>query len=283
MKTYAARTLAGGFAYPEGPRWREGLLWFSDQHDGIVHALDDRGHRIESFAVEGGPSGIGWLPGGDMLVVSMERRTILRRKSGKLGLHVDLSAWHSAQTNDMVVDAVGRAYVGNIGFDFDNGEPAAPTMWLAVEPDGSVRQVADDLLCPNGTVLSQDGRTLIVAESLANRLTAFDVAPDGALSNRRVFAEMPGHVPDGICLDAEGQVWAASPFTGSVVRVAEGGEITATVFVEDAGAFACMLGGPDRKTLVICCAADHSRSNTVALRSGRIDVAPVDVPGAGLP
>lgn len=283
MKTYSARTLSTGFAYPEGPRWRDGLLWFSDQHAGMVHALDGEGRQVESFAVPGSPSGIGWLPGGDMLVVSMEGHEVLRRINGELVRHADLSAFHRAQSNEMAVMQDGRAYVGNIGFDFDNGEEPAPTMLLLVEPDGTVRQVADDLLCPNGTVITPDGRTLIIAESLANRLTAFDVASDGSLSNRRIFAEVPGHVPDGICLDADGQIWAASPFTNSVIRVREGGEITATVPIDGAGAFACMLGGADRGTLFVCCAAEHHRSKTVALRSGRIDVAQVDVPGAGWP
>ncbi|MBO6718480.1 MAG: SMP-30/gluconolactonase/LRE family protein [Rhizobiaceae bacterium] len=283
MKTYDARTLANGFAYPEGPRWREGLLWFADQHARTVHALDAGGKQVEQFAVGGSPSGIGWLPGGDMLVVSMETHEVLRRTREGLERHADLSAYHKAQSNEMVVLPDGGAYVGNIGFDFDNGEDPAPTLLLLVEPDGTVRQVADDLLCPNGTVVSPDRRTLVIAESLAHRLTAFDVTSDGSLSNRRVFADIPGHVPDGICLDAEGQVWAASPFTNSVIRVREGGEITATVPVADAGAFACMLGGPDRRTLFICCAAEHHRSKTVALRSGRIDVARVDVPGAGWP
>lgn len=283
MKAFPARTVASGFAYPEGPRWHEGSLWFADQHAGTVHRLSPAGERLESFAVEGSPSGMGWLPGGDLLVVSMDGRRILRRSAGVLRLHADLSGFHVAQSNDMAVDATGRAYVGNIGFDFDRGEEPRPTMLLAVEPDGGVRRVADDLLCPNGTVLSPDGRTLIVAESLASRLTAFDVAADGSLSARRVFAEIPGHIPDGICLDAEGQVWAASPFTNSVVRVGEGGGITARVSIEGAGAFACMLGGDDRRDLYVCCAASHRRDETPSLRSGRIDVARVEVPGAGRP
>ena len=283
MKTYTARTRAKGFAYPEGPRWRDGLLWFADQHAGIVHALDGEGRHVESFGIPGSPSGIGWLPDGDMLIVSMETHEVLRRMNGELVRHADLSAYHRAQSNEMVVTQEGRAYVGNIGFDFDHGEEPAPTMLLMVGPDGGVRQVANDLLCPNGTVITPDGRTLIIAESLASRLTAFDVASDGSLSNRRVFAEMPGHVPDGICLDADGQVWAASPFTNSVIRVREGGEITATVSIDGAGAFACMLGGDDRRALFVCCAAEHQRSKTVALRSGRIDIVQVDVPGAGWP
>ena len=283
MKTFAARTIASGFAYPEGPRWHEGNLWFADQHAGVVHRISAAGERLESFAVEGSPSGMGWLPGGDLIVVSMDGRRILRRADGVLRLHADLSAFHAAQSNDMVVDASGRAYVGNIGFDFDRGEAPRLTMLLAVEPEGTARRVADDLLCPNGTVLTPDGRTLIVAESLASRLTAFDVAADGSLSSRRVFAEVPGHVPDGICLDAEGQIWAASPFARSVVRVREGGEITARVDIEGAGAFACVLGGEDRRDLYVCCAASHRRAESPALSSGRIEVARVEVPGAGLP
>ena len=283
MKTFAARTIASGFAYPEGPRWHEGNLWFADQHAGVVHRISAAGERLESFAVEGSPSGMGWLPGGDLLVVSMDGRRILRRADGVLRLHADLSAFHAAQSNDMVVDASGRAYVGNIGFDFDRGEAPRLTMLLAVEPEGTARRVADDLLCPNGTVLTPDGRTLIVAESLASCLTAFDVAADGSLSSRRVFAEVPGHVPDGICLDAEGQIWAASPFARSVVRVREGGEITARVDIEGAGAFACVLGGEDRRDLYVCCAASHRRAESPALSSGRIEVARVEVPGAGLP
>ncbi len=283
MKSYTSSSFATGFAYPEGPRWHDGLLWFADQHEGIVYALVPDGSHAESFPVSGSPSGIGWLPNGDMLVIAMETHEVLRRTNGRLERHADLSHWHRAQSNEMVVVPDGRAYVGNIGFDFDNGEDPAPTMLLLVEADGTVRQVADDLMCPNGTVVTPDGKTLIIAESLANRLTAFDIAQDGSLWNRRVFAEVPGHVPDGICLDAEGQIWAASPFTNSVIRVAEGGEITATVAIEDAGAFACMLGGENRNTLFVCCAAEHQRSKTVALRSGRIDIAQVDVPGAGWP
>lgn len=276
----AAATLAGGFAYPEAPRWRDGRLWFSDQHAGIVHSLAEDGTRLEAFAVEGSPSGLGWTPGGELLVVSMDGHRILRRRhDGTLAIHADLGAFHHHQTNDMVVGGDGRAWVGNIGFDFDHGEAPRPTMLLAVDADGTPRVAAEDLLCPNGSAISADGRTLIVAESLAGRLTAFDIGPGGTLGRRRVFAALDGHVPDGICLDAEGQVWFASPFTGSVVRVREGGETTATVAIEGASPFACVLGGADRRDLFICCAADHRRARTQALRSGRIDVVRVDAPG----
>lgn len=276
----AARTIASGFAYPEGPRWRDGHLWFADQHDETVHILAPDGARIDSFHVEGGPSGMGWLPGGDLLVVSMEGHKVLRRGGGGLSLHCDLGQIHRHLTNEMVVDADGRAYVGNIGFDFEAGDPVTPTMLVMVDRDGSPRVVADDLVCPNGTIVTPDGKTLIIAESLAHRLTAFDIAGDGSLSNRRVFAEMPGHVPDGICLDAEGCVWAASPFTNSVVRVREGGEIADTVTIEGAGAFACVLGGADGRDLYVCVANPSMRPETLEKRGGRIDLARVATPAA---
>ena len=276
----SARTIASGFAYPEGPRWHEGRLWFADQHDETVHVLSPEGARIESFHVAGGPSGMGWLPGGDLLVVSMEGHRVLRRGASGLSLHCDLGHLHRHLTNEMAVDAAGRAYVGNIGFDFEAGEQVKPTVLAMVEPDGTPHVVAEDLVCPNGTAITPDGRTLIIAESLANRLTAFDIGADGRLAGRRVFAEVPGHVPDGICLDAEGCVWAASPFTNSVVRVREGGEITDTVAIDGAGAFACMLGGADGRDLYVCVANPSMRPETAKQRGGRIDVARVAVPAA---
>lgn len=275
-----ARTIASGFAYPEGPRWHEGQLWFADQHDETVHILAADGTRVDSFHVQGGPSGMGWLPDGDLLVVSMEEHKLFRRGKNGLSLHCDLNHIHRHLTNEMVVDSKGRAYVGNIGFNFEAGDSVTPTMLVMVDTDGTSRIVADELVCPNGTVITPNGRTLIIAESLAPRLTAFDIAPDGSLSNRRVFADMPGHVPDGICLDAEGCIWAASPFTNSVVRVREGGEIVETVTIEGAGAFACMLGGEDGRDLYVCVANPSMRPETVEKRGGRIDVARVTVPAA---
>lgn len=276
----SARTIAAGFAYPEGPRWHQDRLWFADQHDETVHILSATGARVDSFHVAGGPSGMGWLPDGDLLVVSMERHEVLRRGDAGLSLHADLKPFHRHLSNEMVVDRAGRAYVGNIGFDFEAGETAKPTVLVMVEPDGSASVVADDLLCPNGTVITPDGKTLIIAESLASRLTAFDVAADGRLSNRRVFAETPGHVPDGICLDAEGHVWAASPFTGSCIRVRQGGEIVETVTIDGAGAYACILGGADGRDLYVCAANPGMRPDTLLVRGGRIDVARVAVPAA---
>lgn len=277
----AAVTIATGFAYPEGPRWHEGRLWVADQHDGTVHVMGADGMRVDHFAVPGGPSGMGWLPDGDLLVVSMQERRLYRRgQDGQLAVHAELAAVHPGESNDMVVDRAGRAYVGNIGFDFGGGDPPKVTVMALVEPDGRVSVAADDLLCPNGTVITPDGRTLIVAESLAGQLTAFDVAPDGRLSGRRIFADVPGHVPDGICLDVDGCIWLASPYAGEVLRVREGGEIVARHTIDGANPYACLLGGDDGRTLYICCAPDHDRQATLMARAGRIDMIRVDSPAA---
>jgi sugar lactone lactonase YvrE len=183
----------------------------------------------------------------------------------------------------MVVDAKGRAYVGNFGYDRHRGEAPRTTCIVRVDPDGLVTRAADDLMFPNGTVITPDGKTLIVGETFAHRLTAFDVAPDGGLSNRRVFAELPGVLPDGICLDAEGAIWVTDASGGSgVVRVFAGGRIAETILLGERKAYACMLGGADRKTLFLCTNIGSGPENG-AKRQGQIDAVRVDVPGAGLP
>ena len=279
-----ARTIAAGFAFPEGPRWHEGRLWFSDQHTGEVVVLDPDGTVAERFAVPGGPSGMGWMPDGALLVTSMHERRLYRRAAdGTLAVQAELAAYHPGHSNDMVVDVTGRAYAGNIGFDFNAGEAPRPTCIVAVAPDGTVEVAADALDCPNGTVITPDGKGLIVAESMGNRLTRFDVGADGRLSGRRLFADLGDHVPDGICLDAEGAIWAASPYAGEVIRVREGGEIVERVTIDGAKPYACMLGGSDGRDLFVCCAPDHDPTVTVKARGGRIDVARVGVAGAGLP
>lgn len=281
--TQQVQTIAGGFIYPECPRWRDGQLWFSDQHDGLVHVLGGDYSRIENFAVPGGPSGMGWLPDGDLLVVSMHEQRIYRRRDGNLSVHADLSGVHIFHSNDMVVDAEGRAYVGNIGFDFYAGDAPVPTTMALVSPTGETTLAADGLLCPNGTVIAPDGRTLIVAESMAARLTAFDIGADGSLSNRRAFAVLDGHVPDGICLDADGCVWVASPYEKLVLRVSPAGEIVDRVEIPDANPYACMLGGADGRDLFICVAPHHDPEVTAKLRGGRIDLFRAPAPGAGRP
>jgi len=281
---YASRTVASGFAYPEGPRWHAGSLWFSDQHDGLVRRLAPDGRVLEQFAVPGNPSGLGWLPDGTLLVVSMHERRLYRYRDGALAIHAELAAVHPHDSNEMVVDALGRAWVGNIGFDFYGGAAAKTTAIARVDADGRVAAAADELLCPNGTVITPDGCTLIVAESLACRLTAFTIEAEGRLGARRVFAELgEGIVPDGICLDAEGCVWVAAPYAQAVLRVRPGGEVTDRVPIAGANPYACMLGGADRRDLYVCVAPDHDPARTVALRGGRIELARVGVPGAGWP
>jgi sugar lactone lactonase YvrE len=276
--------LLDGLAFPEGPRWHDDRLWFSDQHAKRVVAVDTAGAAETVVEVPHQPSGLGWLPDGCMLVVSMLDRRLLRLEpDGSLVEHANLEALAPGSTNDMVVDAGGRAYVGNFGFDMYGGEAPRDTCLIAVEPDGEARVVASDLKFPNGTVITPDGGTLLVGESWGTRITAFRIAPDGSLDNRRVFATIDGATVDGMCLDAEGAIWAACPFTGRCLRIADGGEVLDEVKGTHAGAFACMLGGPDRRTLFVCTAPTHEPAQTLAARAGRIEYVEVDVPGAGLP
>jgi len=195
-----------GLTFTEAPRWRDGKLWFSDFYTHRVLTVTPDGRLETVVEIPQRPSGLGWTSDGALLVVSMLDRRLLRVESGKPRVVADLSALATGPCNDMVVDAVGRAYVGNFGFDRHRGEPPRTTCIARVDRDGTVTRAADELSFPNGTVITPDGRTLIVAETLAHRLTAFDVAADGALSNRRLFAALEGCFPDGICLDAEGAV-----------------------------------------------------------------------------
>jgi sugar lactone lactonase YvrE len=281
------QTVVDGLAFPEGPRWHDGRLFFSDQHAHQVLAVDAAGNVEEIVRVEQQPSGLGWTPDGHMLIVSMLDRRLLRldpTRSGdaRLSLVADLSALATYHCNDMAVAADGRAYVGNFGFDLDAGEQPRPATLVMVEPDGAASIVAEEMRFPNGTVITPDGRTLIVGESVAGCLTAFTIEPDGTLSNRRLWAQLRGAVPDGICLDAEGAIWIACPVSNRCLRVAEGGEILEEIATERA-AFACMLGGPDRRTLYICTSEMAPASDTAARRPGRIQTRGVDVAGVGLP
>ena len=280
--TTELRTLADGLAFPEGPRWREGRLYFSDQHAHQVLALDPDGGLEEIVRVEQQPSGLGWTPDGDLLVVSMIDRRLLRFDGRSLHQVADLSALASYHCNDMVVTTDGRAYVGNFGFDLDAGEQPRPATVVAVEPDGTAAVAADEMQFPNGSVITPDGSTLIVAETVAARLTAFTIEADGTLSNRRLWAQLVGAVPDGICLDAEGAIWIACPLSSRCLRVREGGDILDEI-ATDQPAFACMLGGDDRTTLYICTSELGQASDTVAKRPGRIRTCRVEVGGAGLP
>jgi sugar lactone lactonase YvrE len=276
-------TVLDGLAFPEGPRWRDGRLWFSDMHAHEVVAMTPDGRRETVFAHSGPVSGLGWLPDGRMLVVSMVDQKLLRiEPDGAAAVHGDLSPVATGRCNDMVVDAAGRAYVGNFGYDFPEGK-MKPAKLARVDPDGTVSVAADELVFPNGSMITPDGKTLIVGETFASRMTAFDIAADGSLANRRVWAALPERaVPDGACLDAEGAIWVASPTTNDVIRLKEGGEVLERI-VADQGVFACMLGGEDRRTLYVLTASGSDPEDCAARRQGRIETAQVDAPGAGLP
>lgn len=275
------QVLLDGGAFLEGPRWRDDRLWFSDMHGGQIMTMDMDGNAKGFASVPQRPSGLGWLPDGRMLAVSMSDRKVLRMEPSGFVEHADLSGLAPFECNDMVVDRQGRAYVGHFGFDHFSHADFRPASLIAVETDGSARVVADDLKFPNGTVISGDGRTLIVGESYGRRLTAFDVERDGSLSNRRVWADI-GMAPDGICLDAEGCVWVASPTERALVRVRQGGVIASRVEV-GRKAIACMLGGPDRRTLFALTSETTQPGRALELRSARVETVAVDVPGAGLP
>jgi sugar lactone lactonase YvrE len=275
--------LLDGLYFPEGPRWHDGALYFSDMHGRAVWRLTPEGKASEVGEFGDEVSGLGWLPDGTMLVVSMSRRHLLRMTSRGPEISVDLSSFVPNPINDMVVDRRGRAYIGGFGFNLFSGEEPRTTCLLCVEPNGRVREVAYDLHFPNGMVITPDGKTLIVGETMGARLTAFEIQPDGALANRRVFAAIDGLIPDGICLDAEGAVWVAWPGSNKVVRVRDGGEIADTIELPGRHAYACMLGGADRRDLYICTALDHMPEVIKARREGKIEVTRVQVPGAGLP
>jgi sugar lactone lactonase YvrE len=275
--------LLDGLTFTEGPRWHDGRLWFSDFYTHRVLAVTPEGKAETVLEVAQRPSGLGWLPDGSLLVVSMLDRRLLRARDGRAAPHADLAAVATGPCNDMVVDARGRAYVGNFGYDRHKGEPPRTTCLARVDPDGRVTRAAEDLFFPNGTVITPDGRTMIVGETQGHRLTAFDVAADGALSNRRVWAQMDEAVfPDGICLDAEGAIWVSDARGHLLLRVREGGTIDGTVSTGSRYAFACMLGGDDRRTL-FACTSTGSGPAMADKRDGAIETARVTVPGAGLP
>lgn len=275
--------LIDDLAFAEGPRWHEGRLWISDMYSKQVLAIDSEGKAETICRVPQQPSGLGWLPDGTLLVVSMRDRRLLRLVGDELEQVADLSDLASCHCNDMVVDAQGRAYIGHFGFDLhqESAEFRKADLIL-VHPNGATSVAASELAFPNGTVITPDGKTLIVGESLGARLTAFDIAPDGSLSNRREWAKLEGAIPDGICLDAEGAIWLASPVSGEVLRVREGGEVVARIPVS-AQAFACMLGGPERRRLFIAVAETSDPEACRQQRSGRIEYLDVEVPGAGRP
>ena len=274
--------VVAGFTFCESPRWHAGELWFSDFHDERVLRLDSDGKVHEMAAVAGEPSGLGWLPDGRLLVVSMHERKVLRQEAGGLELHADLSGVATFHCNDMVVGADGTAYVGNFGAVWDPATPPTPAKLARISPAGDVSVAADGLIFPNGMAITPDGKTLLVAETRADRVSAFEIAPDGSLSKQRVWAELESG-PDGMCIDAEGMAWVALPMSGQVVRVAEGGEVHDRVAASADIPTACMLGGPDRKTLYVTTAIATTTEELARIRCSRIERIEVDVPGVGFP
>jgi sugar lactone lactonase YvrE len=275
------RVIVSDLVFPESPRWRSGRLWVSDWGAHEVHALDLEGGdevvaRIDSF-----PMCIDHLPDGRLLVVSSRDRRVLRRQAdGSLVTHAHLGSIDEHAWNDIVVDGRGNAYVNNIGFDFPGGE-FAPGLVALITPDGAARKVADGLAFPNGMAVTPDNATLIVAESYGQTLTAFDIAADGDLSNRRTWAEVDDH-PDGICLDADGAVWYADVGTSRCVRVREGGDVLASIEL-DRGCFACVLGGPDRRTLFMAVNEWAGPQAMTDARRGQVIATEAPAPGVGWP
>ena len=278
----APDVLLDGLTFGEGPRWHGGKLWFSDFYSHRVMTVDLDGKTETILEVPQRPSGLGWNTKGELLVVSMLDKRVLRFDGKTAHPYADLSALAGGPCNDMVIDAQGRAYVGNFGYDRHNGSPARTTCIALAGTDGSVKSAAEGLTFPNGMVITPDGKTLIVGETFANRLSAFDIRDDGMLVNHRVFAETPGCFPDGICLDAEGAVWVTNPQGDSVLRVFEGGRVAQKIHTGGRFSYACMLGGADQRTLFIV-TNTGSGPAIAGKKSGRIEIVQVDVPGAGLP
>ncbi len=283
--------LASGIYFGEGPRWHNGRLWFSDFHAHAVKSVGEAGDVRTEVELDDQPSGLGWLPDGRLLLVAMRERAVRRLDPGGLVLHADLSHLTAHLCNDMVVARDGTAWVGNFGFDLDaelrtrGGEVLTDhpvTNLVRVDPDGAVHLAARDMHFPNGTVITPDGGTLIVAETLAGCLTAFTLQADKSLTARRVWAALPGIAPDGICLDANGEVWVANALGAEVVRVKEGGAIVERVTTSQP-CYACMLGGSDGKTLFALTAAGSDAAQTSAAATGKIETLRVATARAGWP
>jgi sugar lactone lactonase YvrE len=291
------RLVADGFMFLESPRWYEDRLYFSDFYRHEVFTLGADGTVRTVCEVPNQPSGLGFTLDGALLVASMLDRRILRHEDGRLEVHADLAAYADVPLNDMLVDADGRAYVGNFGFDARGGAPIAPTRLIVVDPDGSVRVAGEDLVFPNGMAITPDGRRLLVAETYAGRISAFALTTDGMPVGRTTWASLGGTggethtaqfvsrgkiLPDGVALDAEGALWVGDANGTGAIRVAEGGRILDRI---DTGlaVYAVALGGPERRTLYLCASpsmrtrAPHPEPKSVLLACD------VDVPGAGLP
>jgi sugar lactone lactonase YvrE len=279
---FTTRLLLDGLMFPEGPRWHQDYLWFTDQHAGLIKKVDLKGKFSVVAELSDLPGGLGWLPDGRLLVVSMSQRQLLVLNHGKLELFADLSGFASFHCNDLLVDRLGRSYVGSFGYDLHGGESVTTAEIILVLPDGKIKIVANDVIFPNGMVMTPDGKYLIVAETFASRLSRFEVYPDGSLGKRELWTDLGEFFPDGICLDLENAIWVACPNTGDVIRVRQGGEVVDRI-KPIGNAYACMLGGHKRKTLFVLSSETDDPEQAKLMLSGRIEIVDVGVPGVGLP
>lgn len=267
--------LADAFCFGEGPRWFEGLLWFSDMLGEAVHTVTMGGAMTTLPTAGHAPSGLGFCPDGCLLVVSTEQRRVLHYDGDEITGYADLSDLAPAPLGDMVIDTEGRAYVGS--------QARTDGVIIRIDRDGSTRVVATGLDFPNGMVITPDGGTLIVAESVGRRLTAYRIDGNGDLHDRRVFAGGLDAPPDGITLDSEGAVWAAMTLGNRFDRIVEGGEVTDSIDLGERTAIACTLGGPEDRVLFLLSSTDAYPERLVGTKLSRLDAVAVDVPGAGRP
>jgi sugar lactone lactonase YvrE len=267
--------LANGFCFGEGPRWFEGLLWFSDMLGEAVHTVT-LGGSLTTLPLPGhAPSGLGFRPDGTLLIASTASRTVLGYDGERVTTLAELADVAPADLGDMVIDERGRAYVGS--------QAREGGVIVRIDPDDTVTVVATDLDFPNGMIISPGGQTLIVAESTGRRLTSFAIAPDGTLTNRRIFAEGLDGPPDGITLDAEGGIWVSMTLAHQFERITAGGDVTDRIDMGDRVAVACTLGGPERRTLFLLSSTGAYPEKLCGTKLSRLDATIVDIPGAGLP
>jgi sugar lactone lactonase YvrE len=294
MKEYSATVVREGLGFGEAPRWHDGRLWYSDFYRHAIFSMAEDGtDEVLEHNVATQPSGLGWLPDGDLVCVSMTDQKVLRFHGDDVSTFSDISEYCEFWANDMVVSPSGYCYVGNFGFDLDArlaelgverfiAEPPPSTNLVVLNAEGDVIQVIPDMDFPNGTVITPDGATLIVGETFGSKQSAFDVQADGTLTNRRVWAPLEMAATDGMCLDADGQIWFANALTRQCVRVREGGEVTGTVECSQ-HAYACMLGGDDGRTLFIMTSRSSDRFEIADKTEGRIETVRVDAGHAGTP
>ena len=292
--------LLEGGAFFEAPRWHDGRWWVSDFYRQAVYAVGTDGSEDLVVEVEHQPSGLGWLPDGSLLIVSMKDQRILRRDGqGAVTTHADLGTFTESPLNDMVVDTSGRAWVGCFGFDLMAFADPQPAPLMRVDPDGTATLAAEDMMFPNGSVITPDGGTLIVGETAGCRYTAFTIQSDGSLTDRRVWAQLAPTPelaplqemlpkmtvgPDGCTLDAKGHIWSADEAGARCIRIAPGGDIVGEIRTpEGLGCFACALGGEDGRTLLVCAAPDFLETNRRESREAVLLTTTVEVPHAGLP